>query len=104
MKQLIRFGVLLCIVLTAGIHLYLAITATLPMFYANAIGFLVLGAAYANIGIPLPRERVVVALQVYTIITIVFWVFVGERTPLAYIDKIAELLIVGLLWYEQRID
>jgi hypothetical protein len=31
-------------------------------------------------------------------------VFVGERTPLAYIDKIAELLIVGLLWYEQRID
>ncbi|MFN5927766.1 MAG: hypothetical protein ACK45X_06610, partial [Roseiflexaceae bacterium] len=71
MKQLIRFGVLFCIMLTAGIHLYLAITATLPMFYANAIGFLVLGAAYANIGIPLPRERVVVALQVYTIITIV---------------------------------
>jgi len=104
MKQLVRLGVVLCIVVTAAIHLYLAITATLPMFYANAIGFLVLGAAYANIGLSLPRERVVVALQVYTIITVVLWVFVGERTSIAYIDKIAELLIVGLLWYEQRID
>lgn len=104
MKQFIRVGVLLCVLATAGIHLFLAITATLPMFYANAVGYLLLGAAYANIGIPVPRERVAIALQLYTALTIVLWLFFGAHTPIAYVDKGVELMIIGLLWYEQRID
>ena len=104
MKSLIRLGVLLSILVTAGIHLYLAVTANLPMFYANALGYVALGAAYANIGIPVSRERTTLMLQVYTILTIGLWLIFGAHTMIAYIDKVVEVMLVGLLWLEKRID
>ena len=104
MKRLVRIGVLLCILVTASIHLYLAVTADLPMFYANAIGYIALGAAYTNIGIPVSRQRVTLVLQIYTILTIVLWLLFGAHTMIAYCDKVVEVVLVGLLWLEQRID
>lgn len=104
MKQFIRVAVFVCVLITAGIHLYLAVTANLPMFYVNAAGYLLLGVAYANIGIALPHHSTRIALQVYTVITLLLWVLFGAHTLIAYIDKIVEVFIVGLLWYSQRID
>ncbi len=104
MKSRIRLGVLLCILITASIHLYLAVTADLPMFYANALGYIALGAAYANIGIPISRERATLLLKVYTMLTIGLWLVFGAHTMIAYSAKVVEVVLVGLLLIEQRID
>lgn len=104
MKQLMRIGVLVCILISAGIHLYIADGPSAIWFYLNAVGYIFLGIAYANIGIHFPHDKIKIALQVYASLSILMWLFLGEHTLIAYIDKIAELLIVGLLWLEQRID
>lgn len=103
MIQIIRLAIFVCVLITAGIHLYLGITANLPMFYANALGYVVLGSAYVMIT-PIPRSRVSLVLLLYTLATIGLWVAFGAHTPIAYINKIIELLIVGLLWYARQHD
>lgn len=103
MIQLIRLAICVCVLITAGMHLYLGITASLPMFYANALGYVVLGIAYMVIT-PIPRARVSLALLLYTVVTIGLWVAFGAHTPIAYVNKIIELLLVGLLWYARQYD
>lgn len=104
MQKWIRGAVAFALLTTAAIHVWLAIPTHLIMFYVNAVGFIGLAALY-TIGTPaIPRRRVVQVITVWTSATILFWLIIGERTLIAYLDKIIELAILGLLWLDQKLD
>ncbi len=48
------------------------------------------------------RRRLRWALIGYTAITIVGWAVVGERSLIAYLDKLIEVALIGLLAIEVR--
>lgn len=111
-----RFGVLqaaivLLLVATAAVHLYLAFVvmpATSgsidPVFLLNGLGYLaLLGALYLPLRF-FARHRVLVRwlLVGYTALTVLLWLiitqFLGtEATPLGYVDKAIELVLIVLL-------
>jgi hypothetical protein len=83
--------------ITAVIHLSLAFPD--PVFILNGLGYLTLTAALL---LPLPilaRYRTLIrwAFVGYTALTILIWVAIGERTPIAYVAKLAEVLLIVLL-------
>ncbi len=89
-------------VATAAIHLWLGIPAGLPLFILNGIGYIVLaGLLLAPQAAPY-RPWVRLALAVFTLVTIIGWVVVGERSPIAYIDKLIEAALVALLVVDWR--
>jgi len=72
---------------------------TLIMFLLNGIGYLVFLAAYF---LPLPIARdypklVRWAFIAFTAVTIIGWVAFGLRTTVGYIDKLIEVVLIGLL-------
>ena len=101
-----RFGLLqIMIVLlalaTAIIHFSLAIP-DLWMFYLNALGYVTLAAALYLPQLSQYRGIIRWILIVYTAITILGWVVIGERNTIGYIDKIIEVFLIALLWMESR--
>ncbi len=82
---------------TAAIHLSLGGM----LFTVNAIGYAFLAAAMVLPG-PLGGVRWLVRLALlgFTVATIVGWLMVGARFPLAYVDKAIELAVVALLFGE----
>jgi len=36
----------------------------------------------------------------YTLVTVLAWLFVGARSPVAYLDKAVELLLIACLWLD----
>ena len=105
-----RFGLLQgTIVLAAGatalIHILLAFQfpgGVDPVFLLNGLGYLVLTAL---LFVPLPalepfRNLVRWTLIVYTLITVLAWLFIGARSPIAYLDKAIELLLIICLWLD----
>ena len=104
MQKWIRGAVAFTLLTTAAIHVWLAIPANLLMFYANGVGFAILAVLYLFPIAAIPRTRVIQLITVWTGITIVFWLIIGERTLIAYLDKIIELTILGLVWLEQKLD
>jgi hypothetical protein len=34
---------------------------------------------------------------------LVLWFILGDRSLIAFLDKVVELFIIGLLWVEQRL-
>jgi len=103
MQKWVRFSIIVCVLTTALIHLTLAIPAHLIGFYINAIGFLVLLWWYITPPRQLAREQVVLALRIWTTITLVLWLIIGDRSLIAFIDKVVELSLLGLLWLEERV-
>ncbi len=102
-RNMLRTATVLLILSTAGIHLLtgvqMAAQGWLPLFAANAAGYVTLGAA---LYMPLPlfhrfRNLVRWVLLGYTALTIVLWVVMGARTPVAYVDKAIELALIALL-------
>jgi hypothetical protein len=105
-----RFGLLQgTIVLAAGatalIHILLAFQfpgGVDPVFLLNGLGYLVLTAL---LFVPLPalesyRNLIRWALIVYTLITVLAWLLIGARSPVAYVDKAIELLLIVCLWLD----
>lgn len=101
----VRWGIILSTLATAFIHLYLVTVLWAngmsgTMFILNGLGYLgLLGALL----LPLPflvrlRPLVRIVFILYTLVTLLAWVFVGERSVIGYIDKIAEAALVILLW------
>jgi hypothetical protein len=98
-------GIILLGLATAFIHLYLVADLLVhgmsgTMFILNGLGYIGLLLA---LFLPLPflirlRPLVRIVFILYTLVTIAAWVFVGERTLRAYIDKIIEVALVVLLW------
>lgn len=98
----LRAGIVLLTMATALIHLQLAFPD--PAFILNGLGYLTLLAA---LYLPIPRVaryRSIVrwALIGYTALTIFLWILLGARTPIGYIDKIIEILLILLLLVEAR--
>ena len=102
---LVEWGIILTALATAVIHLYLVTVLwengmSGTMFILNGLGYLgLLGALL----LPIPflaqfRPVVRIVFILYTLVTILAWVFVGERSLFGYIDKAAEAALVVLLW------
>ena len=98
----IDYGIVLLTLATAIIHLTLVFPSAL--FILNGLGYLALLAAlYLPIpGLPFDRDRVRWALIGYTAFTIVAWLFMGSRIPIAYVDKLIEAALIVLLILKGR--
>jgi hypothetical protein len=100
-----RIGIIVIAVITALVHLYLAVTST-PfdiVFFLNFLGYLALLAAFI---LPLPiikdyKGLVRWVFMAFAVVTIIAWVLIGLRVWFAYIDKILEVALVVLLWFEK---
>ncbi len=72
------------------------------MFILNGLGYLTLvGVLYLPLHF-LHEHRGIVrwVLMAYTAVTVVLWIFIGVRNPLAYFDKLVEIALIILLWVE----
>ena len=107
-RNMLRPATVLLILSTAGIHLLtgvqMAAQGRLPLFAVNAMGYVTLGTV---LYVPIPlfrrfRNLVRWVLLGYTALTIVLWVAMGARTPVAYMDKAIELALIALLVMDQR--
>jgi len=104
MQKWLRGAVAFALLTTAIIHVWLALPTNLLMFYVNGVGFALLAYLYLVPVAAIPRQRVIQLITLWTSATILFWLVIGERTLIAYLDKIVELAILGLLWLEQKLD
>jgi hypothetical protein len=98
----LRAGIVLLTTGTALIHLQLDFPD--PVFILNGLGYLTLLAA---LYLPIPqiaRYRTLVRLVLigYAALTIFLWVLLGVRTPVGYIDKAIEVVLIALLLVEAR--
>jgi hypothetical protein len=99
---LLQVAIILLTLATAAIHF--SLTFPSAMFIANGLGYLVLLAA---LYLPIPqlagyRRWVRWILMGYTALTIVLWVAMGSRIPIAYVDKAIEVALLVLLAWESR--
>lgn len=102
---ILQVGIVALALSTAAIHfvLFLGNPGMLVMFLFNALGYSGLLAAYY---LPLPfladKKRLVrYAFIGYTLVTILAWVFMGDRGPVGWIDKAIEVALVALLFSER---
>ena len=98
----LQWGIILLTTATAVMHFVLIFPDVL--FILNGLGYMGLLAA---LYLPLPqlvRFRPVTrwVLMGYAALTVLVWIFIGQRDMYAYINKIIELLLIGLLWLESR--
>jgi hypothetical protein len=98
----VQIGIILLAVATALIHIALAIPQTLVMFYMNGAGYLALTAALFLPQFRQYRRLVRWALLGFAAVTVIGWAAIGERTPIAYVDKVIELALIALLWIDGR--
>lgn len=99
-----QIGILLLTAATALIHLWLGVSAGLIMFIANGLGYLTLAAAaylpiaaLANL-----RKWAKWGLLAFTAVTIIGWVFIGERSTIGFIDKAIEMGLIVLVFLDLR--
>ena len=96
-NSVLRIGIAVLTLATALIHLQLNFPD--PVFILNGLGYLVLLAA---LFVPIPqiaryRNALRLVLVGYAALTILLWVLVGARTPIGYIDKGIEVVLISLL-------
>jgi hypothetical protein len=103
-NNILKIAIIILTVATALIHIVLAIPATLYMFYLNGIGYLVLLAAHYLPQLRQYRNLTRWALIAFAAVTILAWVFVGERSLIGYADKAIEVILIVLLFIEGRQD
>lgn len=97
--------IVLAALTTALIHIWLAFqfpSGVDPVFVLNGLGYLALTAL---LFLPLPaldrwRNLLRWLLIGYTLVTLLAWLFIGARSPLAYFDKTVELLLIACLWLD----
>jgi hypothetical protein len=98
----LQVGIILLTLITAVIHLSLVFPSIL--FILNGLGYLaLLGALF----LPIPqltgyRALVRWALVGYAALTIVLWILMGSRIPIAYVAKVDEVILIVLLWLDSR--
>jgi hypothetical protein len=95
----LQIGIILLTIATAVIHIVLAFDW---LFYANALGYLgLLALLYLPVPAVAPyRGTVRWVLIAYTAVTIIAWIFIGTRDPLAYLTKAIEVVLIVLLYME----
>jgi hypothetical protein len=105
-----QYGILLAGLATAILHLELFTKMGPDPIVLNGLGYLALLGAYF-LPIPMLQQRhklVWWVLVGYTILTIVLWVIMGDKTFVAgtssaigYYAKAAEILLLGFLWADK---
>jgi hypothetical protein len=101
-NSVLRIGIAVLTLATALIHLQLNFPD--PVFILNGLGYFALLAA---LFVPIPqiaryRNAVRLVLVGYAALTILLWTLVGARTPIGYIDKGIEVVLISLLLLEAR--
>jgi hypothetical protein len=101
----LQWGILALTVMTAAIHIWLGLDfldSGGQIFVLNGLGYLVLTTLLLLPLAPLVRYRGLVRwiLIAYTAVTVVAWVLIGARTPLAFVDKAIEIVLIALLWLD----
>ena len=103
----IRYGIILCALATAYLHITLYPDI---MFTLNGLGYLgLLGAYLLPIAFFQQKHNLVWwALVGYTALTIILWVVMGEKdfnasptAPIGYYAKAAEVLLLVFLWADK---
>ncbi|UCH58826.1 MAG: hypothetical protein JSV61_11480 [Anaerolineales bacterium] len=107
-----QIGIIVLAAATAIIHILLSIVAytrfndstTFIMFLLNGLGYLTLLAA-TFLPVPIAKDYPKLVRWVFigfTAITVLGWVAIGNRSALAYADKVIEVVLIALLWLEAR--
>jgi hypothetical protein len=96
----LRTGIVLLTLGTALIHLQLAFPDT--VFILNGLGYLTLLVALYVPQLARYRNAVRWVLSGYAALTIFFWILIGARSPIGYIDKAIEVALIALLLLEIR--
>jgi hypothetical protein len=104
---LLRGGVVALTALTAAIHLWLSLgflDSGGLIFVLNGLGYLALLFLFSAPLASLTPYRAAVrwALIAYTAVTVIAWLLIGTRSPLAYVDKVAEGVLIVLLWLDAQ--
>ena len=112
----VRVGIILATLVTAGMHLFSAFAlypppqfSPDPMFTLNGLGYLgLLGAYFLPIPFFQKRHKLVWwVLGGYAIVTILAWVILGDRNfaslagQVGLTAKIAELILLVCLWLDR---
>ena len=99
----VRAGIVALALITASIHIVLAVPLTLIGLYLNGLGYIVLVTALVVPRLRGYRRQIRWLLMGYTALTIALWVILGRPyTTIGYVDKAVELGLIGLLWLDQR--
>lgn len=97
----VQVGILLLAFATGLIHIVLAIPENMIMFYLNGAGYILLALALFLPQLKQYHNLIRYALMAFTLVTILAWVAIGMRTPIAYIDKMLEVALLALLWMDR---
>ena len=103
---LLRVGIILLTLYEAGVHFSRNFPD--PVFILNGIGYLAfLAALYLPLPVAKDNRRLVRWLFLgYTLITILAWVALGDKSlpggALGYITALSEIILIALLWLEGR--
>jgi len=109
----VQIGIVAAALITAFIHIYINVTTSGYLFFLNGLGYiglviaLFIPQALVNRLLPASlaqpyRKLVRYILIGYTLLTILLWVMMGMREMLAYVDKLAEVVLVVLLWIDRQ--
>jgi hypothetical protein len=97
----VQVGILLLALATGLIHIWLAIPENMIMFYLNGAGYILLALALFLPQLKQYRNLIRYALIAFTLVTVLAWVAIGMRTPIAYVVKIIEVALLALLWMDR---
>ena len=99
---LLQISIIVLTAATAVIHFSLVFPN--PLFILNGLGYMsLLAARYLPVSQLRDYRRLLRwALLGYTALTVVLWVIMGARIPIAYADKVIEVALIVLLWLESR--
>lgn len=98
-------GIIILTLATAVVHLVILniMSGKIDiLFTLNGLGYLGLLALY-YLPIPVARENrnlVRWALIIFTAVTVVAWIIIGQRILLGYVDKAIEVVLIVLLLTE----
>jgi hypothetical protein len=98
----VQIGIILLTVATAVIHLALGIPFGMTLFILNGIGYLALVTALYLPQLSKYQAWTRWALIAFTAVTVLAWVAIGMRSPIAYLDKLIEVALIVLLFVEMR--
>ena len=104
-----RWAIILLTFITAIVHIsfFVSNPKGAVIFLLNGLGYLgLLGLLYLPIGLPATLHRFVRPLFIgYTALTIILYFILSYQAhswtiPLGPIDKVLEVILIGLLWSE----
>jgi hypothetical protein len=97
--NLIQIGIIITALITAGIHFTLLFPDKL--FILNALAYVTLLIAYFLPALAKFHKIVRWLFILFTALTIGLWIFMGQRSILAYVTKLDEVALIILLFIDQ---